>query len=401
MKRTAIENNADTVDFPYYSFRNVSCPEDNNNNRKILFGHAPVNSVLSLPTDENVRDYLLDAEGKTRRRPTSVHRAIEDTLKNSHHKFSVLNGGVVIVARDYRVDEQKKCLFLYQPSIINGSQTQGVIKDFFNDCKKQGEELPDIHVTFELIVTTDDDLIAEISIARNFQNDVMSLSIAGRLGQLDELEASLQAKLSGKKLRKSETQLSDDYLATERLLQVIAALVPGELWLNDKESDNPNKVYTYDKKAKCLKDFREIYSIAKGEKKSEKKVDPAKYKELYQFYLDIAAEAHQLYEKWKAHPGFKGTGLKNGIKRDDDGNILEVSDGIIFPILGSLSAFAKKTSEGWKIEPPSAFCDEELIRTAKTAFMDMANSDPPTMGKSKACYSAIYQITSLYKRLTT
>ncbi|WP_072032383.1 AIPR family protein [Fischerella sp. PCC 9605] len=400
MKHATSKRSVDFVEFPYYSFRNVSCPEDIENNRKTLFGHAPLTSVLSLPTNENVRDYLLDAEGKQRRRPTSVHRAIEDTLKNSSHKFSVLNGGLVIVSRDYTVDEQKKCLFLVKPSIINGSQTQGVIKDFFNDCQKFGGEIPEIHVTFELIITTDDDLIAEISIARNFQNDVMSLSIAGRLGQLDELEASLQAKLSGKKLRKSETQLSDDYLATERLLQVIAALVPGELWLNEKEVENPNKVYTYDKKAKCLKDFREIYSIAKGEKQPEKKIDSAKYKELYQFYLDVAAQAYQLYEKWKKHQGFKGTGLKKGITRDENQNILEVSDGIIFPILASLSAFARKTPEGWKIEPPDSFRDEELIRMTKSVFMEMADSNPATMGKSKACYAALYQITSLYKRLS-
>jgi hypothetical protein len=34
-----------------------------------------------------------------------------------------------------------------------------------------------------VIVTNDDDLIAEISIARNFQNDVLAISIAGRLTQ--------------------------------------------------------------------------------------------------------------------------------------------------------------------------------------------------------------------------
>ena len=276
------------------------------------------------------------------------------------------------------------------------------LKDFFSDYKARGEETPLINVTYELIVTNDDALIAEIAIARNFQNDVMTLSIAGRLGQLDELEASLQAKLSDKKLRKSETQLSSDYLATEHLLQVIAALVPEELLPKAKKSseDPKNKVYTYDKKAKCLKDFREIYSIAKGEKTPEKGVDVAKYKELYQFYLDIAAQAYQLHEKWKAHQGFKGTGVRKGIKRDENDNIVDISDGIIFPILSSLSAFAKKAPDGWKIEPPVAFQDDELIRTAKSIFMEIANSDPPTMGRSKACYSALYQITSLYKRLT-
>jgi AIPR protein len=399
MKHAVIKNSADVVGFPYYSFRNISCPEDLENNRKIIVGHAPINSLMGISTDENVRDYLLDAEGRQRRRPTSVHRAIDDTLKNTPHKFSVLNGGVVIVCRDFQADEQERCLYLVKPSIINGSQTQGVIKDFLQNREKFGEEGRAIHVTFELIVTTDDDLIAEVSIARNFQNDVMSLSIAGRLGQLDELEQSLQTKIKGKKLRKSETQVAPDFLATERLLQVIASLVPAELCLNDRESDNPNKVYTYDKKARCLKDFREIYSIAKGEKQPEKKVDISKYKELYQFYLDIVAQAHELYEKWKKHPGFKGTGLKKGITRDASQNIVEISDGIIFPILASFSAFARKTSEGWKIEPPDSFTDEELIRSAKSVFMDMADSNPATMGKSKACYAALYHITSIFKRL--
>lgn len=403
MNRTARKDGAEFVPFPYHSLRNISCPEDVENNRKILTGHAPIESVLELSTDENVRDYLLEAEGRQRRKPTSVHRAIQNTLYNYPHNFSVLNGGVVIVARDYKANEQEKSLYLSRPSIINGAQTQGIFKDFCSDYKAREDEIPPIHVTYELIVTDDDALIAEIAIARNFQNDVMTLSIAGRLGQLDELETSLQGKLSAnKKLRKSETQLSSDYLATEHLLQVIAALVPEELLPKAKKiSEDPaSKVYTYDKKAKCLKDFREIYSVAKGEKTPEKGVDFAKYKELYQFYLDIAAQAYQLHEKWKAHQGFKGTGLRKGIKRDENDNIVDVSDGIIFPILASLSAFAKKTPEGWKIEPPTAFRDDELIRTAKSVFMDIANSDPTTMGKSKACYSALYQITSLYKRLT-
>jgi len=399
MKHT--RDSAEFIEFTYYSLRNISCPEDIENNRKTFTGHAPIESVLRLPTDENVRDYILEAEGRQRRKPTSVHRAIQNTLYNYPHNFSVLNGGIVIVARDYRAMEQEKRLYLLKPSIINGAQTQGTLKDFVSDYKSRGEEIPSINVTYELIVTNDDALIAEIAIARNFQNDVMTLSIAGRLGQLDELEASLQAKLSDKKLRKSETQLSSDYLTTEQLLKVIAALVPEELLPKQKKSseDTTNKVYTYDKKAKCLKDFRQIYLIAKGEQTTEKAIDVAKYKELYQFYLDTVAQAYQLHEKWKAHPGFKGTGIRKGIKRDENDNIVDISDGIIFPILASFSAFAKKTPSGWKIEPPAAFRDEELIRTAKSVFMEIANSDPPTMGKNKACYSALYQITSLYKRL--
>lgn len=45
----------------------------------------------------------------------------------------------------------------------------------------------------------------------------MTISIVGRLGQLDELEKSMQDQLPESKLKKSETRLSDDYVKTERL----------------------------------------------------------------------------------------------------------------------------------------------------------------------------------------
>jgi len=383
--------------FPYSTVRNVSSPQDTENGRKILFGHAPASSILDLPTDENVRDYLLEAEGKKRRQPTQVHRAMMETLKNDPTRFSVLNGGVVIVCRDYDTDEKSRVLKLESPSIINGSQTQGVLRGFL---RQRGESLSDeIYVTFELIVTHDDDLIADTSIARNFQNDVMTVSIVGRLGQLDELEQALQRAYPGKKLRKSETKvartlsLKEDYVLTEKLIQVLIALTPAELWYKSGEEGRPNKVYTYSGKEKCLKEFQRVVRMAKNPEDPEHE----KYAELYQFYLDVAAEALELYESWKQHEDWRGTRLRAIIR--DGRDIVDVPDGIIFPILAALSAFATKTSTGWTIRPPARLNDADLIAAAKSAYQDLANSNPTTMGKSKACYAQLYQIAEIYKRL--
>lgn len=385
------------VPFPFHSFRNISCPEDLENDRKVFSGQAPVTSVLQLSTDANVRDYLLEAEGKQRKRETQVNKEIRQTLESKPFVFSILNGGVVIVARKHEADEQKKILRLTNPSIINGSQTQGVLLDFFDSLAANDEEAPPIHIKYELIVTDDEDLIGEISIARNFQNDVASISIAGRRGQLDELERALQKADKGEedsKLQKKETQLSDDYVQTEKLLQVITALIPASLWPKPTESENPNKVYSYSMKAKCLKEFQETFV------KAHDPADPnhKQAKELYQFYLDIAPQALKLYEKWKSHQGFAGTGIR-AITREQR-EIVEVPDGIIFPIIASLSAFAKKTDKGWKISPPDAFKDAEIIRAAKSVYQNMAASNPWIMGKSPACYFALYQITSIYRRLS-
>jgi hypothetical protein len=381
------------INLPFYSVRHITCPEDVENKRRVYVGYTPIGAVIDLPTNENVRDYLLDAEGRQRRRPTQVHRAIQDTLENNPQNFAVLNSGIVVVARNCEIDEKEKVISLTNPSIINGSQTQGVIRDFI--CildKRDANELSfPAHVKFEVIVTDNEDLIAETSIARNFQNDVMTISIAGRLGQLDELEERVQSKKPGSKLQKSETKLSDDYIKTERLLQVITALIPEELWPRGKDF---NKVYAYSMKSKCLREFQEIFKQVKDP--NNPLHDQAN--KLYGFYLDVAPQALDLYDKWKTHQGFQGTGIRS-IERDGR-EIREVPDGILFPILAALSAFAKKTKEGWMISPPSLFTDDELIRAAKSVYMDMANHNPWNMGKSKSCYTALYQITSIFRKLS-
>ena len=378
-----------TLELPFHSFRNISSPEDIANGRKVCSGHLPAKSILDLPTNENVREYLVEAEGKQVRRQTQVHRAIRETLEQNPDTFCVLNGGITIVAHECEVDEKEKVLRLQRASIINGAQTQGVLKDFFRD----NPTIDGIHVKYELVVTDQTDLIAEISIARNFQNDVKSLSIVGRRGQLDELEDSLKKKYPKYRLQKSETEWPTDdneYIATEKLLQVIAALLPAELWFKPGEV---NKVYTYNAKATCLKDFQDIYRKAKDEKDPEHE----KYCKVYQFYLDIAPQALELHEKWRQHPKFAGTGLRS-IEREG-GQIKEVPDGIIFPIIASLSEFAVYAKTGWKIVQPPRLDEGELVATAKRAYMEIASSKPQIMGKSKACYSALQQITAIYKKL--
>jgi hypothetical protein len=144
---------AQLVEFAYHSIRRITAPDDSANDREVYSGHAPAESFLNLPDDENVRDYLLDAEGRKKRTPTQVHKAIRNTLDNSPENFSILNGGIVVVARALEVDDKKKRAILTNPSIINGSQTQGEIREYLRRCNASGEAPYPVHVTFELIVT--------------------------------------------------------------------------------------------------------------------------------------------------------------------------------------------------------------------------------------------------------
>lgn len=387
--KNSVKDGSDLLSLKYDSLRNISCDHDTENGRRVLVGRALAPEFLRLNTDENVRAYLVDAEGKKKKRRGDVHMKILDTIENYPENFCVLNGGIVIIARDYEVDEKAKLLKMQKPSIINGAQTQGVLRDA---AQEFGDNFPEVYVTFEIIVTKNEDLIADISIARNFQNDVQNISIAGSKGILNELEESLQNEVSqGLKLRKSETDRSEDYLDTEKLLQVIMALTPPELFNGSAAPNRENKAYTYSQKATCLKDFSAVFEAAKH---SASKRD----KELYDFFLQIAPAAHMLYLKWKSHQGFRGTRIR--IIERDGGKIIEVPDGIVFPIIASMSVFAVKKGGRWILSQPGQLADSELIETAKTAYMQIADSNPQTMGKKPACYSSLLSITTIYKKLT-
>jgi hypothetical protein len=375
-----MQSNAEYA-FGYHTCRNISGPEDDAEGRKVYSGHAPSTSILQLEDNENVREYLVDAKGKERRRPTLVHQAIRKTLEDHPDRFSVLNGGMVIVARAATVDDKHKVIHLHRPSIINGSQTQGELQRYFDQTKQEGEN-PSIK--FELIVTDDDDLIAEISIARNFQNDVRTISIAGRRGQLDELEKAIQQILPEARLRKSETDLLvGEFLDTEKLIQVIFALLP-ESMLDKLEMDGSSKVFAYSQKTRCLKLFQRLVEGGPTD--------------VYQCCLDLAPVAWTLYQDWKTHQGFRGTRIRS-IEREN-GEIIEVPDGVIFPILAAHSAFVRQARQkSWVLAKPGIFQDSVLIDTAKQVYMEIADHNPQTMGKSKACYSSLMNITKIYAQV--
>lgn len=376
---------ASLFSFPYHNCRNISSPEDLAANRKVYSGTAPARSVLDFEDNENVREYLVEAKGKQKKSPTLVHQAIRKTLEQNSELFCILNGGIVIVARDAEVDDKSKRMTLLKPSIINGSQTQGELRRFF--AKKFNEDYTEPSIRFEIIVTNDDELIADISIARNFQNDVRALSIAGRRGQLDELEERIQAVFPGVELQKSESDQNDTggSLDTEKLIQVTFALLPSSMMKKfAAQSDPDNKVFSYSQKTRCLKLFQRL-------------VEEDEQKEVYECFLDIAPIAWGLYQKWKMHQGFIGTGIRS-IERENR-QVKDVPDGLVFPIIAANSVFVQKDGAKWALKLPRVMTDNELIHAADQAYKEMAEHNPQTMGKSKACYSHLMQVTSLIARL--
>jgi len=356
----------------YITLRNTTTPANKSDNITFYNGAAFVGSVLDLATDENVRKYLLDVENR-KNCPTQVHKAIRSTLEDNPDTFRALNGGLTIIAREATLNDSKRFIELKKCSILNGANTQGVVRDFVAELKAMERNDSTAEISLEIIVTKDETLINEISIARNFQNRVDALSVAGHRSVFEDIGKSMEK--AGMPIRISET---DDYalVDTWKLMQLVIAMSPEDISIVPRKN-NPS--FTYNSRSRCLKEFEKIREAA---------LDPkdefhASAKKLYDFFVKAAPEAWRMYKHWKANPAWQSCGIRNGIKRNN-GHIEDVADGLIWPILVSLSRFWQEKNGKWKLESPKGL-DPNLVRAAVSIYKQ-SDSRPDVMGKSRASY---------------
>jgi hypothetical protein len=348
-------------------------------------GQAPITEVLELDTSENIRAFV---ESKRR---TPLHKEILATLQDSPVFFPILNGGLTIVASE--IKQFDSSIHLTNPSIINGGQTQGVIRQYLAECEKREESPNFANVKIELLITQDANLKARASVARNSQHAVQKLSIAGRLGYLDDLNRELQLELPDLKLRTSESDIGPEFVDAEHLLQILYALVPKQLLIS---GDSENRSIVYSSKNKLLKDFAMLYRIVNGELEPPKKIKRVKYEMLYDFLCRLAPSAYELYLDWSTKSQFAAW-PSSAIQTDSSGSVIGVRDGVLLPIIASLSNFVVKGADKkWSIQYPELFDPTELIQMAKHLFIEFNNSDSSLMGRNAQSWSTLYQVTHIY-----
>ncbi len=120
----------------YQLLRNTTSPDEIDSGVKSFVANLPVFEILKVGTDDNLRGYL--AEHNPRRR-NRVHLAIRSTIETLPERFITRNSGFVITASDIEVDDNKKTITLVEPSVINGAQSQGEIRQWVQDTF--GDEL--------------------------------------------------------------------------------------------------------------------------------------------------------------------------------------------------------------------------------------------------------------------
>jgi hypothetical protein len=376
-----------TTQIRYHSIRNVTSNDEKDNDVQTFIANVPADQVLDVGTEGNLRSYI--AEHSERKR-NGVHRAIENTMKREPDRFINRNSGMTIACSAAEIDDAKKVAKLKNASLINGAQTQGEIRRFFTEMQDGDTgEIPDdliFDVRVEINVDPDPASITETAIARNSATAVQSISQAGARGHLRDLQAAIEAARPGQKIRTEETQV--DVIETHQLLQYSRLLMPRSVSGNDSANE---LLRPYKNKAQCLADFSTWFLSRESDEEADRK---------YRFIVQIAATALDEYDYWLSHESWNGqriwTETKKGgraARRDGNNKIDWIAPGIMFPLIGALSAFVVEHKPGkWKLEKPRIFKPAELVARTVTQFR-AHNSDPMWMGRSAAAYEALRTYT--------
>jgi hypothetical protein len=143
----------------------------------------------------------------------------------------------------------------------------------------------------------------------------------------------------------------------------------------------------YKNPEQCLTDFSTWFDIKSSDEEANRK---------YNFTVQMAPIAIDEYHFWETHPAWNGQRIwqdtkKGGraVRRDQQGKVIWVSPGLIFPILGALSEFVVEKSQGnWDLIKPKQFKDTEMVARAVAQFRAL-DSDPMQMGRSAGAYDAL------------
>lgn len=375
-----------TITLPYSEIRNLTSTEEKDNGVQTWFANVRASDIRDIGTDDNLRSYIPE---HPRQKRNSVHRAIARTIEETPDRFINRNSGITIACSSVEIDDKRKVAELLGASIINGAQTQGEIDRYFRgfETAKSGsgetDDPTEFHVRVEISADPVHESIVETAIARNTATAVKSISQAGARGYLDDLDKSIKKALPGEQIQLSETD--PESLDTQKILQYTRLLMPEEV-AGAKTATEKYKAYRFG--GKCLAEFCEWAQASDEDEESKLK---------YDFTVEMAPLAYLEYKYWESHNGWNGHRLhenpkKGGrpVRRDPKtGLVTWVAPGILFPLVGALSAFVERDKKGkWALSKPSIFSEEELVRRTVKQFRAL-DREVAMMGRNEAAYDAL------------
>jgi len=206
--------NSITVEFNFVD--KVTLPEIENVSVAYL-GYLPIGEYTKLLTDSsgNIRKPLFYDNVRDFQGDNPVNSEMKETLGNfsGRQRFSILNNGVTVVARDLNTTGNKFSMSDYQ--IVNGCQTSHVL------FESQSQLGPETNIPVKIVHTIDEDIISDIITATNRQTEITAEDLFAKASFQKKLEALYGAYPAKKKLyyeRRSQQYSNVDGIEKVRII---------------------------------------------------------------------------------------------------------------------------------------------------------------------------------------
>jgi hypothetical protein len=187
--------------------------------KEAYYGILPFQEFIKILVDEDdkIRNILDDNVRDFQGEDNPVNQVIGETLKGDRSElFSVLNNGVTIVAHSLKPSGNNFTISDYQ--IVNGCQTSNVL---FNH--RHLESVQKLSIPLKLIITEDEDVKNQITIATNSQTAIKREQLAALSDFQKNLEHYYSSMEGEGKLyyeRRSKQYSSDNSVIKTRIITI-------------------------------------------------------------------------------------------------------------------------------------------------------------------------------------
>jgi hypothetical protein len=361
----------------------TTSPEEKRNNAMHYTITCAMKEVLGFNLDNNLRDFYGSEDSSKNK--TTVHKEIKASFEENPSRFIQRNSGFTVVCNGIAVPQKNefgvKHITLTNPSLINGAQTQGMLKEI---SKEYGGELDNTNVRVEIIVEKNLEEVKDIAIARNTSTNVSVLSRMGANDNFKILQKNMLEVL-GVPAGKIQIKETDDAIPTQTLLQVIKAMTPETLENSHKGLLKPSAVISYSSKAGVLTEFRKMMENKK------------KYEDVLNYFHTFSGLAWKEFESWtsdnewvkyiKKYP-------KIG-KYNEETNEVLMQWGLICPAIYGLKSFLVEDTGKWTIKYPKHFNRKTYIELVINMFKDSdkGKMDLQTFAKDRGTYLELLNYT--------
>ena len=370
--------------------KNTTSPEEKRHGSMNWIIVCNVKEILKFDLSKNLRISYGDAvseEGKRIKSRNAIHKSIYRSFEENPQRFIQRSSGFTVVCDELKQTNKEEyginTITLTNASLINGGQTQGEIRRYFeeNDGAFVENVNDNTNIKIEVFVEKDQHEVHEICVARNSSTNVSDLSKLGNQGYFREMnERMISALGEDSVLQLSET---DGGVPTQTLLQILRAMTPKSL---KEDTWSKDMVVAYSGKGRCLTDYGKRY-----ESQIESRKDNSTFSDdVLDFYIDFCSIAWTLYAKWIEDKDWipywkKGEGAKKIGKYNEQDGSFELTWAIACPLLFGLQEFICETPEGWTYDEPQGFDKKKYMDTIMSEFKDHKYV-PQEFAKDKSTY---------------